>query len=323
MATEKKMHHYVPKAYLKAFADNRKFIQVYLKDHPEKSINQSIDKVGRHLYYYSTPRSDGGRDNNSLDDLFSKLEDKWPLLVEKIRRKEDICLEDRAIFLAFMALQRARVPATRDLIEKVKAEEVKFFIQGMDAAGKLPPKPIGLENILDHIKVAIDPYQSLLLMKNLVEGFIRLFSKICFSVLHNKSEIEFLTSDNPVIWFDPSIKETEARPYTWMPGGPVVLLFPIAPDCLIYGDTQVQENGVGHKISHTDLEKSRIVMKINRQVCRFAYEAVFSQQRGHEVLVKEFADVSPVPHVEQSQENGVRSFKASYIFGERKKKIKW
>jgi hypothetical protein len=50
---------------------------------------------------------------------------------------------------------RVRVPAARDMVEVILAEQVKATTRLLDQQGKLPPKPEGLENILDHLSVAI------------------------------------------------------------------------------------------------------------------------------------------------------------------------
>ncbi|MFT4578866.1 MAG: hypothetical protein ACI9UO_001692 [Nitrospinales bacterium] len=159
----KKRNHYIPIAYLNNFCNEDGGIQVYLKDYPDKSIPPQIPKdIGFEKYYYSQPLPDGERDNNTLEDLFCELEGKWPPIIEQICHQENTQINDRLedIF-AFMALQRARVPASRDVSEKMLAETVKATLRQLDASGKLPPKPKGYENMLDHLDVSIDPHKSM------------------------------------------------------------------------------------------------------------------------------------------------------------------
>ena len=119
---DKKRHHYVPKAYLKSFCDEQGQVYVYLKDNPDKVIHQSPDNTGFHKYYYSQPLPGGGRDTNTLENLFAELETKWPPLVERMIRRDNVnsSLDD---LFAFIGLQRARVPASRDraLVAEVTA----------------------------------------------------------------------------------------------------------------------------------------------------------------------------------------------------------
>ena len=320
----KKRHHYVPKAYLKSFCDEDGKVCVYRKDTPDKSIHQSPNKFGFHKYYYSQPLPEGERDNNSLENLFSKFEGKWPPLVDRLRRGDDINNpESLGVLLDFIALQRARVPAARDAVEKAKAEQVMSTLRTMDANGMLPPKPQGHEDILDQTEVAIDPHQSLLTMKNLMGGIDRLFDEIGLGALHNKTDIPFLTSDNPVIWFDPSVPEVKMRPYVWRPGGRVVLLFPIAPDCMIYGHSSMQEQFASHGFRYGDLSDPKHVEIMNHRISRFAYEAVFAQKAGQESIICEHADVSPVIQTSILPVAEGEFLVFQYVFGTRERKPKW
>jgi hypothetical protein len=207
---DKKRHHYLPKAYLKFFCNEQGMVRVYLKDQPGKAILQSPNSVGFHKYFYSQPLPEGGLEHETLEDLFSEIEAKWPPIVERLREKQDIddSLED---IFAFMALQRARVPASRDATEKVDAETVKSIMRVLDAAGKLPPKPERFEDILDRVEVSIDPHRSIQAMLNVLQGIGQLFDRIGIGALHNATDVPFLTSDNPVVWFDPSVDDADMR----------------------------------------------------------------------------------------------------------------
>lgn len=320
---KKKRHHYVPKAYLKSFCDHKGRIRVYRKEDPGKSIHQSPDNVGFHKYYYSQPLPDGGHDNR-LEDLFSQFEGRWPLLVDRLRRGDDINDPDSlGLLFDFIALQRVRVPAARDAVEAARAEEVMSTLRGMDAHGILPPKPSGQDDILDHIEVAIDPHQSILAMKTLMGGIDRVFAEIGLGALHNKTDIPFLTSDNPVIWFDSSVPEAEMRPYEWRPGTPLVFIFPVAPDCIIYGHSSMREQFASQGFGYGDLPDRKSAQVMNRLICRFAYETVFAQEKGQEALIHEHAHVSPV--LQTSRVPGTHGEFSSFsnVFGSRKHKPKW
>jgi len=135
----KKRHHYVPKAYLKSFCDERGRVGVYRKDDPRNPNWQSPDNVGFRRYYYS--QTIDGRRDNGLEELFSRYESGWPSLVDRLRRGDDVNDDDSlALLYNFMTLQRVRVPAFRDIVENVQADFIKSKLRAMDAVGKLPPK---------------------------------------------------------------------------------------------------------------------------------------------------------------------------------------
>ena len=318
----KKRHHYIPKSYLKFFCDDAGQVHVYRKDDPCKAIQQSPDNTGFHKYYYSQPRPDGEKDHNALEDCFSEIEDKWPWIVDQLHRRENVNDSLEAIF-QFMALQRARVPASRDATEKIDAEGIKAVARVLDAAGKLPPKPVGFEDMLDHTEIAIDPHQSIYGMVSVIQGIAQVFDRIGICAMHNKTDVPFLTSDNPVIWFDPSVQDSDLRPYVLQPDGPVVFLFPVSPSLIIYGDSSRKEQFSSEGLGITDLSDVGLVEAINRQVCRFGYQAIFAQETGQERLIREHAELSPVVHFDRVVSGKGEGIAFQMIFGRRERKPKW
>src|SRR3546814_19795894 len=93
----------------------------------------------------------------------------------------------------------------------------------MLANGKLPPLPQGLEDLSNKVQVSIDPHRSIHAMVAVMQGMAQLFSIIGIAAVHNATARPFLTSDTPILWFDPSIPFSEQRPYTInVDGGPVL-----------------------------------------------------------------------------------------------------
>jgi len=319
---KKKRHHYIPKSYLKFFCDNSGQVLVYRKDDPCKAISLSPDNIGFHKYYYSQPRPDGGKDYNALEDLFSSIEDKWPGIVDRIHRRENVNDSLEEIF-QFMGLQRARVPASRDVTEKIQAEDVMAEARQLDAEGKLSPKPMGLEDILDNVEVSINPHQSIHAMVPVMQATGQVFNQMGFYSVHNKTKIPFLTSDNPVIWFNPSVKEADLRPYVIRPDGPVVLLFPVSTSLIIYGHSSWRDRFEAEGLGIEDLSDVGMVEMINRQVCRFGYQAIFAQKSGQERLIQEHAELSPTIRFDRIGADEGETVVFEMIFGKRERKPKW
>lgn len=319
---DKKRHHYVPKAYLRPFCDETGKVLVYCKDDPSKAIPLAPDNIAFHKYYYSQPTPEGGIEHNALEDCFSKVEEKWPAIVDRLHRRQNVnnSLED---IFQFIALQRARVPASRDATERMLSEATKAEVRILDAARLLPPKPAGFEDILNHIEVAIDPHQSIHAMVHMVRGFGQVFDQMGFAALHNTTGIPFLTSDNSVVWFDPSVPDTELQPYVLKPGGPVMLLFPVSPSLVIVGDSSGRDEFVANGWSVADLSKSHLAEVINRQICRFSYEAVYAQTAGHEKLIQKHAAHSPIPQFNRVSAGNGEIISFQMIFGKRERKPKW
>ena len=277
----KKRHHYVPKAYLKSFCDNDGRVRIYRKDDPDRVFRSSPDQTAFHRYYYSQPRCGGDKDHETLENFFATVEGQWPDIVGRLSRRENLNEQLEVIF-DFMALQRVRVPASRDAAEALLAETVVSTLRALDAAGQLPPKPEGHDDILDHVEVTIDPHQSIHAMVDMLRGTAAVFDRIGIGALHNSTGVPFLTSDNPVVWFDPSVQDELMRPYALATTGPVVLLFPVTPHLLIYGHSSMRDQFGRQGLRHLDEVDSGNVERLNRQICRFAYSAVFAQVPGQE-----------------------------------------
>ncbi len=323
----KKRHHFVPIAYLKSFCDDEGKVFVYRKDDPKKRIHQKPDKTGFHKYYYSQPLPEGGMEHDCLEDIFSKVEAKWPPIVERLQSGKNVDESMMNIIFNFIGLQYARVPATRDAIEKLDAESVKMEARKLEAIGELPPPLKGFEDIFraDRLEVAIDPHRSVLAMPQMMSGVGRILDQIWLNVVFNETDIPFLTSDNPVIWFDPSISEKNMRPYEIQLGGLIKLVFPIAPNIMILGRSRSFLSGsfFCNSIKHLKCKYPEVVNKYNRYICRFAYETVFAQEKSQEILINEYANVSPVLETTQrTNEKGGRIV-PRLVFGKRKRKPAW
>lgn len=319
---EKKKHHYIPECYLKRFCDEQGQLIQYRKDDPERLSRHSPSNVAFHKYYYSQPLLEGGRDNNSLENLFCEIEAKWPTIVKRLLARENVndLLED---IFAFIGLQRVRVPATRDACEALLAETVRSTMKIMDAAGGLEPKPEGFEDILSHVEVAIDPHQSIHAMVDMLRGAGEIFTQIGIGVIHNLTDVAFLTSDNPAIWFDPSVCESVMRPYWRREAGPVVMLFPVTPHLLIYGHSSMREQFEIEGLQNIELADRAFVEAVNRHVCRFAYKAIYAQKTGHESLIKKHSGISPILRTQLVPVESGEAILCEYIFGPRPAKPKW
>lgn len=288
---DKKRHHYVPIAYLSPFAGQRGQLWIYEKDKDRAPFRSRPSQIAFENYYYSQPLTGGGQDNNTLEDLFSTIETDWTPLVKLLADQAPIGDRAAALF-NFVGLLRVRVPAIRDAIELQLAQSVRTTYHILDRAGQLPPLPAGIT--FDQVNVLIDPHRSLLAMEPLLKGVAQLYERIGFEVLHNQTDVDFITSDNPVVYFDPDLPDASLRPYTVPPGRRIELLLPLTPRLLLRGTTELPIFRPGDDFRHADLTDRDGVDRVNRLVARFGYRFVFAGAAGLDQLVSEFADQSPI-----------------------------
>jgi len=318
----KRRHHYVPVAYLKAFAAQDGMLTVYRKDNPEKPFRSAPESTAFEDYYYAQPLLDGGRDTNTLEDRFSDLESKWPGIVQRLTASENVneSLED---IFCFLALQRARVPAARDAAEFLLAEAVKATTRNLDAEGKLPPMPKGMEDILDHVQVAIDPHQSIHAMIPIIQAMGQVFDRIGLIAVHNRTEVEFITSDNPVLYFDPEVSNEELRPYALTPQGEVMLMMPVTPKLMFAGASWDKPRFALNGLWYSELKDAKDVRLVNEKVVRFGYSAIYARDVPDEVLIRAHAKSSPVVLAKPMLTGERHGVAFENVFGERQRKPKW
>jgi hypothetical protein len=321
---QKKRHHYVPVSYLKEFTDSSGRIFAYRKECPEQALHLKPDEIAFERYYYSQPLPDNKQDNNRIEDFFSTIEAPWPTVVDGFRNLERSTHSNLMSFFQFLTLMRVRVPATRDMVETLLAESVKATTRLLDRQGKLPPKPEGLENLLDDLDVSIDPHKSIHAMADLTKGFSRIVERLGFSVVRNKTGRTFVTSDNPIVYFDPDRPEKAMRPYDVGPDrGRIEFFFPIAPDLIVVGRTEWKPQFSISGIHYYEMFDKQEVNRINRQIARFGYRFIFSNETAHKALIEKYASISPVLETNVAITEKGESLQFRAIFGQRKGKSKW
>jgi hypothetical protein len=324
-----KRHHYIPTSYLERFCNAEGGFLAYHKDRPSEPKPLTPENVGHRRYYYSQP-TETGRDHNSFETFFSQqLESKWPALVDDMLARKALAPEQISHLVNFIAGQYARVPCTRDALEYLHAERLKLELHHRVATGEIaapPPEVLelfrekGIDNPFDGLEFSIDPHMSLRGIPETLRHVEDVFEKSTFFLLHNTSGAPFLTSDNPVAWFDPTVSPEHLLPYVHMPDGHVLLLFPVTPWLIVFGGTGYDTGDW----NHIDLPDPRSVATINETICRFAYEWVFAQSRDFGALIERHAALSPVMSTRATvAPDGTPVMHWHWVFGERRKKPKW
>lgn len=317
---EKKRHHYNPVTYLQGFVDASGCVFAWRKDEPDTPLHTVPEAIGFEKYYYSQPLPDGGRDNNSLEDFFSTVEAPWPQLMERFAVRTETSL-DFLPLIEFLMLQRVRVPCMRDAIELNLAENMKTEARVLDEAGLLPPKPEAHPDILDNLEISIDPHMSIHAMTNLVSGFARVVDACVFEVLHNETNIDFLTSDNPVAVFDPSVPETRMQPYQLQADlQSIELLFPLTSRLLLRGVAGLR---FAPAVTHVRLTSEQEVKRLNRINAKFGYRMIFAKSQEFAILAQKYANLSPVPKSDRRRDGNGYVTKHNWVWGQRRTKPKW
>jgi hypothetical protein len=321
---EKKRHHFIPITYLEGFANHQGRVEVYFADKGGSPQPIAPAQIAFRKFYYSQPTPDGGRDNNILEDLFSsEVEQFWPSAREAARQYAIDPTAWSHLYLMVASL-RARVPATRELIESALAAQVRGITAKLDREGRLPPAPDGLEDIWSKIDVSIDPHQSIHAMPAILQSTNSVIIDLGFEVLHNRTSTPFITSDNPVCFYGPRQPSTKQLPYN-LDRKPVraEFQFPIDSWTMLRGKTALKSHqGSQGPFSRTIKDES-VVRRLNRCTARYAYRMSFACDRSSDSMIARFADHSPVLRSDWVRVEGGDLFWMQTEFGPRPTLPKW
>jgi hypothetical protein len=316
---QKKRHHYVPVTYLKGFTDNNGFLLVSRKDEPERSIRVRPTEAGFRNYYYSQPLGDGTMNHNALEDVFSTFENEWPGLVGVLEsdRQLNTILKD---LLGLIGFQRIRVPAFRDAIEHSLERYARDGLQELKRTGRLPPTPPEFPDLFEQVEVTIDPHQSIHGMNKLLRSLGPTLDAFGYQVVHNETDIDFITSDNPVSYY--ALSQKQILPYPMSVRGPAELVFPVSSRVAIFGSTADRRRFSRKGLKSCRTRDRERVRSINRVTAKFGYEALFSSSALPASFVQKYS-ASPVLSPDSAGFHPDDMKMPSFAFGRRKRLPKW
>lgn len=288
-APERKRHHFVSVTYLNAWTSmpGRK-LYAYRSDDASAPFHIQPDEIGFENYYYSQMRADGTRDNDSFEDLFGGVEAQWPTVMKALEAQ---ALDPLALhwLYAMTTMMRTRVPAARNFNEEIIALEMRTGLKVFAEMGRLPEKLKRYEHELDTVDIAIERQRTLGKMSEDMRRFGDMTQRLGFEILCNETGTDFITSDNPVAYFDPGDAGIR-RPY--IENEKIELYFPLSPTLAFHGANRLRRFGQMPRFrTVTDTTKVRA---INRITARFAYRLAFARDRSHNDLIARHSATSPV-----------------------------
>jgi hypothetical protein len=245
---KKKRHHYIPRFYLDGFVDpgNEPYIWVYEKGKPN-IIKATAENVAVRKHYYSFIRAPG--DENSFEDIFAKIESEVAPIFKKIINHEKLKNEERSSFAYFLALIMMRVPKYRENIERVTGEIIKSIsmlkasdIEGFKSMIKKFEKDKGsrigapTEELQEFIlsgefDIVVNPQFSLGML-GLAKHFAPIFHAMNWAFLE-ASDYKFVTSDNPLFYYDPTYYPTSVHGVGLLSKN-IEVTFPISKDLMLF-----------------------------------------------------------------------------------------
>lgn len=182
-----KKNHFLPKAYLRGFSCDGEYIWTYSNLWAKSPRKANIRNAGQINKLYAIPLDNNEMDCSTLEKLFNKIETPYPLIIEKILKRENLSDIDRAQLSQFIAIQFYRVPGMINNINQSISELANHFIKSNDFEIKA----------MDHVG---------LLGLTAAEKVAKMIFNMKWKFFYAPKNIEFVTTDCPVSLSDPSHK---------------------------------------------------------------------------------------------------------------------
>lgn len=288
-----KRHHFVSVTYMNGFLDAGGRLHAYRADSPASPLHIPPVSIGYEKFYYSQRMPDGTQENHRFEDLWNAIESVWPETMRAVATRR---LSPAISFnlLGMATIMKTRVPAARERNAILIATKLRAEVQAAEELGLLAPELERYAGELETVPVGVNPHETLLAMNADFKAFGDLCFRLGFEVLHNKSGVPFITSDNPVCIYDPDKPTHTRRPYVH--GDRSELIFPLNAWTLLRGSDRLLP--VNQVVRHRSLNDRAKVGRMNRTIAQFAYRLILASDRSADGLALRYSATVPTVEVQ-------------------------
>jgi hypothetical protein len=296
--TNPKKHHYIPETYLENFCDQNGGLWLYDK-WERRSFPSRPKKVLKEHFYYAQPDHERGVWNHNVEDFFSeKIETDWPATVQLIEKGPGAVKKLRHLYM-FLYSMRVRVPNCRKAVEYSLQQQVRVVSASIKEKEFLDREKAVIEHInktmnanfqcmeevyeAGVINITIDPHRSLLAMPEIAKGFSRVVSALQLHFVRNSISVDFISSDNPIVYFPAGQQPQGCKPYQFRPQQPFEFIFPITKHyCLFHNSLNPIQ---AQQIVTTETKDVAFVKRVNGFVSAFADRYIVSSRELDEAEI--------------------------------------
>lgn len=284
--SKKKRHHYIPRFYLEGFVDpnNKPYIWVYEKGNPN-IIKATAENIAVKKHYYSFT-VEGSKDSESFENFFAEIEARVAPLFRKIKNHEKLNKQEKSVFSFFIASIRTRVLSYREKNEKEIADVVKRL--GKVVAARLE----GIESMKKcfeegNYDINVNPNFSLALEFKLTEQLAPIFYKMKWVFFIATDDYKFVTSDNPLCYYDPT-HDPQTFYGVGLANKNIEVTFPLSKDLVLLGSWTIKKEGYVKA-------NNNIVREITRRTVISASRFVFASSKSEALnrLVQKYKGSAP------------------------------
>lgn len=261
---DNKKHHYVPVFYLKRFSDNDKSINLWNIPKAKKILSAKLRSQCYKDYFYGTELLI----EHTLGTVEARLS-KIFRLIDQYKCPPINGSEDRLLLLLYIIIQYSRTKYSADSINELTDKLFKqIFREKAEAEGvDLTKGQIGITNA---------PQFSLGLSVQCLPLLIDLECKI----LNNHTEVEFVTSDNPVVLYNQLFSYDKTGSNTGYASKGLQIFLPISPQLAIcFYDKKIYRVGKNKK-TFVIITNPKDIYELNTlQMCSAYVNIYFSDSK--------------------------------------------
>jgi hypothetical protein len=221
-----KKQHFLPRFYLKRFADERNFLQVYDKKRAKLISPRPYPSVGYEHYFYAVETGVPDNVSQEVEEWLKIYEDiiakDLPKIIKDIIDYKQISVDERYILSALMCMLWLRSPSMRDSLNRMHEDAMKQIhkLNAVPSVDKfirdkgVNMTPVQRDGLIKSIKegeydMRFNNASHLRFMTESFgfndKGFTNMFYGHKWKIYIAKGKKKFVTTDNPVVewWLPP------------------------------------------------------------------------------------------------------------------------
>lgn len=215
MATKKKQH-FVPRFYLKRFADENGLIDIYHINRSECYRKVNHKDQCKKTYFYGT--------DLEWENRLSKMESDWNTVFTKIDKKSDLTSEDLKQIKLFALFQRQRTSGEFEYRYNERLKLYELYAQKLFAHKGWIFDDEAKKEIKKHVDESISPSE----MLEFAQHMQKYIEDLDVRIIEYSTKKHLIISDVPVISLNPFHSPSIGYGCVGL-----VILFPISPNVLI------------------------------------------------------------------------------------------
>lgn len=276
---QKKNQHYVPQFYLKNFSDDGKMIGVYiLKDKKYISKAPIKNQASKDYMYSKDPTMENALGN--LEGLTDELT-KRILVNPKLKLDE----KDREVLLTFTLIQLGRTVSRTDDLQELTDKSFKQMYMAyikQKTGGRIDDRLTSFYRYIDEKMVFQLPEPGIVGV-GLSAKLLPMCSDLRYKLLINKTDIDFVTSDNPSCMYDEFLERMGDYSTGFALRG-IEIYLPLSPKvAILYYDPKVYKIGSAHK-EQVNVVNTNDVIALNKLIAANAKDILMCKDSTKSLL---------------------------------------